>query len=223
MFLILFLWILAPISIYLGLIVFNNVALTFILFYGFICLIIPIIDLIIIQRKNIKDYFAFLGFKNIKETFLPSFIIGIFFYISIFVFFVLLQKYVLKIDQVQAILDNWNIDNKYIIPFLFTMIIANSVFEEIYWRGYIYKKLENIVSSTRVILLTSSFYASYHLITTINLFSLLYGIIFTCVVFGIGLFWGYMRKKYDSIYFPIISHLLADLGIMLIYLKYFGN
>ncbi len=43
------------------------------------------------------------------------------------------------------------------------------------------------------------------------------------IIFGIGFFWGYMRKKYDSIFFPVISHLLADLGIMLIYFKYFGQ
>jgi len=223
MVLILMLWSLAPISIYLGLIVFNNIILTFLLFYGLVCLIIPMFDLMIIQRKSMKEYLNYFGFKNFRQTFMPSFTIGIFFCIFIFIFFVLLQKYILNISQVQAVLYNWNIDEKYIIPFMLTMIIANSIFEEIYWRGYIYKKLECKVSLIKVIVITSIFYASYHLITLINLFSLLIGISFTSVIFGIGLFWGHMKKKYNSIYFSIISHLLADLGIMLIYLKYFGN
>jgi CAAX protease family protein len=218
---ILLLWVIAPLSIYFGLVIFNNVVLTFILFYGIICLLIPIADLMIIQKKNIKEYLHYLGFRNFKRTLIPSAIIGIIFCTSIFVFFIFLEKYLMNIGQMQQILDNWNINNNYIIPLLFTMIIANSVFEEVYWRGYIYKKLESLVSPIKVLILTSLFYASYHLITTINLFSIWYGFIFTVIIFGVGFFWGYMRGKFNSIYFSIISHLLADLGIMLIYVRFF--
>ena len=220
---ILLLWLLAPSSIFLGLIIFESVVITFLLFYGFVCFSIPAIDILIIQRQKLKYYFSFLGFTNLRQSILPAIICGLLFCTFIFIFFVLMQKYVMNLNEIQAMLDNWNINKKHIIPFMLTMIIANSLFEEIYWRGYIYKKMESLVSITKVIVLTSLFYASYHLITTINLFSLLYGILFTCVIFGVGLFWGYMRKKYNSIYFPVISHLLADLGIMLIYFKYFGN
>jgi membrane protease YdiL (CAAX protease family) len=218
---ILLLWIIVPIAIFFSLVVFNNVILTFILFYGVICLLIPIVDLFIIQKKNIKEYLQYLGFKNFKKTIIPSTIIGIIFSTSIYLFFIILERYVMDIGQMQRILDNWNINNKYIIPLLFTMIIANSVFEEVYWRGYIYKKIEDLYNPIKVLILTSLFYASYHLITTINLFSIWYGIIFTLIIFGAGFFWGFMRKKFNSIYFSIISHLLADLGIMLIYVRYF--
>ena len=219
---VLILWLTAPISIYFSLIVLNNVYLTFILFYGVVCLLIPIIDIIGFHKMKIKDYLRCIGFTNFKGTLIPSLILGLVFCLSIFIFFVLLQKYVLPIQQVQTVLDEWNINKKYVIPFMFIMIVCNSIFEEIYWRGYIYKKLENKLRPVYVILLTSFFYASYHPITIINLFPLLYAIIFTAVIFGTGIFWGYMRKKYNSIYFPVISHLLADLGIMLIYFKYFG-
>lgn len=218
---ILLLWIIAPIAIYCGLIICNNVVLTFILFYIGICLIIPIADLIIFQKKDLKEYIRYLGFKNCKKTLIPSTIIGVIFCTSIYLFFIILEKYVMDVGQMQEILNSWNINNKYIIPLLFTMIIANSLFEEVYWRGYIYGKLINITTPVKTLLLTSAFYASYHLITTINLFSFRYGLLFTIVIYGIGYFWGYMRKKFDSIYFSVISHLLADLGIMLIYVRYF--
>jgi len=220
---ILLLWLLAPLSIFLGLIIFESVTITFLLFYGLVCFSIPAIDILIIQRKKLKECFTLLGFTNLRHTILPAIIYGFLFCTSIFVFFVLLQKYVMNLSEIQAMLDSWNINKKHVIPFMLTMVIANSLFEEIYWRGYIYKKLESLVSITKVIVVTSLFYASYHLITTINLFSLFYGILFTLVIFSVGLFWGYMRKKYNSIYFPVVSHLLADVGIMLIYFKYFGN
>ncbi len=223
MFKILLLWIIAPIAIFLSLIVFNNVTLTFILFYGVVCLMVPIIDLIIIQKMSFKEYFQSLGFNNFKKAVIPATIIGIVFCSSIFVFFVFLEKYVMQIDQMQAMLDSWNINNEYIILLLFLMIFANSVLEEVYWRGYIFNKLNKIVTPTKVLIISSLFYASYHLITTINLFSIWYGLIFTIIIFGVGYFWGFMRKKYNSIYFSVISHLLADLGIMLIYVRYFSS
>lgn len=220
---ILHLWLVAPLSIYLGLNIFKSVVLTFILFYGVICLGIPVMDLILIQKKRVKDYFREIGFLNFKKAFHPSFVFGLIFCLSVYLFFVLLRKYVLDIGQIQSVLDQWRINNKYLIPFMVTMIFANSVFEEIYWRGYIYRKLQRNVSSTKLLVLTSLFYASYHLITTFELFSILFGLIFTSIIFLVGFFWGYMRKRYDSIYFPIISHLMADLGIMMIYFKYFGR
>jgi len=222
-FIILLLWIIVPIAIYLSLIVLNNVVVTFILFYVIICVLIPIVDLIFMQKKSLKEYLQYIGFCNLKKTFIPATIIGIIFCISIFAFFVLLKNYVLKTDQIQTILNSWNINNKYLIPLLFTMIVANSVLEEVYWRGYIFKKLESVVSPPKVIVYSSLFYASYHLITTINLFSIWYGIFFTAAIFGVGYFWGFMRRKFDSIYYSVISHLLADLGIMLIYVRYFSN
>ena len=126
-----------------------------------------------------------------------------------------------EIYIVQNILHRWHVNNKYIIIFLFIMIVANSIFEEIYWRGYIFRKLTGKINIQHIILFTSGFYASYHLITTINLFSLTYALLFTSVIFLAGIYWGYVRHKYASIYIPVISHLFADLGIMLIYIRYF--
>lgn len=223
MFVVFLLWLLAPLSIYLGLIIFNSVHLTFILFFGGICLAIPLFDLLVIQKKRLRDFFILLGFQNFKKASLPAVCLGILFCASIYSFFVLLQNYVLDLNHIQFIFDEWRIEKKHIIQLMVIMIIANSVLEEIYWRGYIYNKLESKVKPMNVLLLTSLFYASYHLITTITLFSFLYGLLFSIVIFGIGFFWAFMREKYDSLYFPVISHLLADLGIMLIYFKYFSK
>jgi membrane protease YdiL (CAAX protease family) len=219
--LILILWIIVPVAIYLGLAVFHNVVLTFIVFYGIICLLIPIVDLLFLQKKSILEYLGCLGFRDFKKNLIPSALIGTIFGASLFLFFVLMEKNVIQIERMRLVLNSWNINNKYIIPLLLTMIFANSLFEEVYWRGYIFHKLEKRVSPGKVIVLSSLFYASYHLITTINLFSIFYGLIFTGIIFGVGFFWGVMRKKNNSIYFSVISHLLADLGIMLIYIRYF--
>jgi len=220
---VLFLCLIAPTSVFLGLIVFKNILITFILFYGVVCLFVPVTDIMIIRQQGLRDFVDALGFKNIKKTVLPATGLGLFFCLFIFLFFVLLQKHILNIDLVQSALDEWQIHKKSVIPFIFTMVVANSIFEEVYWRGYIYYKLSSRYTPVHVIGLTAFFYASYHPISILNLFSLDYAILFSLIIFSIGVFWGYMRYRLDSIYFPIISHMLADLGIMLMYFKYFGK
>lgn len=220
---IILLWLVAPVSIYLGLIVFNSISFTFITFYGLVCIAIPIIDFVLIRKMDFREYLRTIGFKNFKQTALPATLLGIFFGLFILGFFIGLEKSVLKIEDMQAVLTQWNIDKKYVIPFMFMMIFTNSVCEEIYWRGYIYHKLNSNYSPVLVIVLTAFFYASYHPITILNLFPVLFAILFAVIIFGIGIFWGYMRRKYDSLFFPVISHMFADLGIMMIYFIYFGR
>ncbi len=220
---VLMLCLLASLSIYIGLILFENVLLTFILFHGLVCCLIPIIDLTLVQKSGFKGYLTFIGFRHFQKISLPAILTGIGFGLTILVFFISLQDIFLNVDEIQSLFQRWGVNNDYIIPFMLMMIVGNSIFEEIYWRGYIYGKLESVASSFQVLILSSVFYASYHLMTTSHIFSILHGIVFTCIIFCVGLFWGIMRRKYDSLYFSMISHLLADLGIMLIYLKYFGS
>ncbi|HDQ46215.1 MAG TPA: CPBP family intramembrane metalloprotease [bacterium] len=216
-----FLSLLAPLSIYVGLIVLNNIPLTLILFHGLICLGIPLMDFTFVQKQTLGHYFYALGFRNVKKVFLPAIMLGVLFGTTIYLFISRLQEYLIDIEKTHFLLKMWNIMDLHPVFFLFIMIFANSVLEEIYWRGYIFLKLEGKLLPKQQILFTAFFYASYHFITTSNLFSVFCGLLFTILIFGIGCFWGVVRQKYDSIYLPIISHLLADLGIMMVYIRFF--
>lgn len=215
-----FLSALAPISIYLGLKVFNNIYFTFIMFHGIICIIIPLIDLSIIKKYSITKILNVLGFQNFRKTYLPAILIGTSFLIIIYLFFTLLNKHIIDSNQINILMKEWNFDRKNLLLLLIIMIFGNSILEEIYWRGYIFYKFKLKTNIKNVVFLSALFYCSYHFIITYNLFSLLYGIIFTLVIFFTGIFWGYIRYKFQTIYIPLISHLLADLSIMVIYLKY---
>jgi len=213
---------LAPIVIYLGLNILNNVSLTFIMFYGFVCVIIPVFDLIILKKYTIHRLLTSLGFLKFKKSFLFGAISGLLFSLIIYIFFTSLNEYVLDIDRIDTILYQWKITNINIYLFLIIMIFANSILEEIFWRGYIYYKLMFKTKIVKVVLLTSLFYTSYHFLTTINLFPFYFSLLFTFIIFCVGVFWGYLRYKYQSLYITMISHLFADLGIMSIYFIYFS-
>jgi membrane protease YdiL (CAAX protease family) len=70
------------------------------------------------------------------------------------------------------------------------------------------------------VILSSLFYASYHLITTANLFSMRVGILFTIVICFAGVFWATIRAKSGSLYGSIASHFLADAAVMIIYVVF---
>lgn len=212
---------LAPISIFFGLIVIGNVPLTFLLFHGCVCSLIPLLDLKVRQNQSWKILFRTLGFQHFDRFVWPGMGLGLLFAGVIYGIISGFQPVFLDLEQTRNLLHRWHFSNDQLFLYLFIMIFANSILEEIYWRGYIFHRLENQVSEKLQILLTALFYCSYHLITTSNLFSLGAGLLFTAVIFCTGLFWGWLRQKTASIYIPMISHLLADLGIMLIYIKYF--
>ena len=220
---IVYLSLLPTIIIFLGLIILNSVTLTFIMFYGFVCVLIPFIDLVCLKRYSVSELLKSLGFSNFRKTFLIGIVLGLIYLSIIYLFFSIFREYVLDIGKINSVLIQWKINNRHLYLFLFIMIFANSFLEEIYWRGYIFHKLKNKTNSFNIILVISLFYALYHLITTVNLFSLFWGSIFTLFVFLVGVFWGYLRYKFQSLYIPITSHLCANLGIMLIYVKYFST
>ncbi len=211
---------LAGISIFIGLKIISSITITLIIYYGFICVFIPVFDLLVIKRYNIKKSLDFLGLKNFKRSLLPGMIIGIVLLFSILVFFFVFHKFIIDGGKINILLGNWGLDKKYMIEFLFFMIVMNSIVEEIWWRGYIFQRFLNSMSKISAVLITSVFFSIHHFITTTNIFSLTYGFLFTFLIFLSGIFWAFIRIKFRSLYPNIISHMLSDLAIMVVYLKF---
>lgn len=215
------LWLAAPGAIFTGLFVVRNVSFTFLLFYVGVCVLIPVTDLILLRKQRVGETLASLGFKDIRKNLAQALSAGVLVAGAVYFFFTLLQLQIMDISSVQTILKDWNIDAAYSFWFVPVMVLANSVVEELYWRGYIFAKLLKQRSGTMTVVLSSLFYASYHLLTTVALFSVKYAILCTGSIFAAGLAWGYIRLRTGSIWFPVITHFFADLGIMLVYLRFF--
>ncbi|MBF0478333.1 MAG: CPBP family intramembrane metalloprotease [Candidatus Omnitrophica bacterium] len=81
--------------------------------------------------------------------------------------------------------------------------------EEIFWRGYIQRKLSSIMGSGKGYWVTSLIYALVH-IWSFNLSLFLAALI--C-----GLFWGFLFRKFNSIWPSLISHSLWDVLIFIIF------
>ena len=217
---VLILMLLPAVAVFTGLILLNSIFATYILFYGVVCIAVPLLDRIVIHRQTLREFLRHIGFVNIRKSLLPGLFIGGVFLAAIYLFFMIFSRQLIDTSTMTSALNRWNLDSGNLFVFLFMMIVGNSILEEIYWRGYVFSRLKKLTSPRNTVILTALFYTSYHLITTATLFSAAQGLLLCSAIFLVGVFWAYLRIRYESIIPAVASHLLADLSLMLIYLKY---
>ncbi len=197
--------------ILIGLTFFENVPLTFILFYGWL-LLIPMLN----GKK--KSGSLLKNMPNKKQAVIAGLFSGFVSCAAILGVVTLFIHYIIDLSSLQKLLDEWGFTGNQLIWLILILIIINPILEELYWRDFMYKILLGRFSVVTSILITSSLYSLYHFLSVIPMFTWPLNILLVLPVFFAGVLWGYFRYKFKSIMAPVISHILADLGIMLVYL-----
>lgn len=199
------------ILIFIGLSLLQNILITFLLFYGWL-LFVPIV--ITYWRKK-TNYRIFLPIT--KKSILVGIVSGLICLITIYGFVVVFQSSVLDIPQLQQLLQKWDFSGKKVILLVLILALINPILEELYWREFMYRKLLINVGNVLAVMITAIFYSMYHLLVVVDLFSFPFNVLAVIPVFLAGIMWGIFRIKLGSITAPIISHCLADIGIILVY------
>lgn len=203
--------IMPTIFIYIGLSVLENILITFILFYGWL-LFIP---LLFTFWKKPSRFTLQLSFT--KKKLLVGIISGLICLVSIYGFVVFFQSSIIDMVQLRQQLDKWDFSGSKVILLILVLILINPILEEFYWREFMYGRLFSKVGNMLAIMITSIFYTLYHLIVVMEIFSFPFNVLSVIPVFLAGVMWGIFRIKLKSITASIISHSLADIGIMLVY------
>lgn len=211
---------LAPALIAAGLLGLQNVQLTFLLYQGLYCIGIPAADLVLFRRLSAVQIREMLGVRFSRKPVLHGILIGIAVLILMTAFFVLFRNVLIDADAISALLRDWRVGRGQLLVFLAVMAFANPVVEELYWRGYFHSRVRARMSAGRSAVLSAFFYASYHFVTTCSLFDLKIGVAFTAVIFGAGVFWGWMRERTESVIGPVLIHAAADWAVMIAYFLY---
>jgi len=204
--------------IFIGLSYFESIPITFILFYGWL-FVIPFASYLL---KSIEESFLHSFKRGItSQSVLIGIVSGILCLIAIFSSVSLLQGHLFEIERLSAVLVEWEFSGTKVWGFILVLIFINPFLEEWYWREFMYVRLLPKVGAGKAVFVTSFFYSLYHLLSLIPLFAMPFSLIAAIPVFAAGLLWGYFRIKFSSVTSSVISHLLADLGIVLVYLYYF--
>lgn len=194
------------VMIFIGLQVIGNVAITFLLFYGWL-LCVPLID-----RGFPKEQL-----KLDKRGVILGVGSGLLFFTFIFGGLSWLHIYLLDIEYLRRLLLDWGFSGRGEILLVLVLLLANPVLEELYWRGYMFNRLRIKGSALYAIGMSAAFYTLYHLLSIIPIFETGFGFVAVLPVLIAGLFWGYIREKSGSITATIISHILSDFGIVCVY------
>ncbi len=203
--------------IFIGLQVAGDVVITFLLFYGWL-LLAPFM-----YNKLNRDNAIHISFPLDKKSLWTGILTGISFLILIFVTVSVLFEYVFDSGELKQLLVELGFSGPQVWLLVVVLIVINPFLEEFYWRGFMHTLLHRKTNVKNAVLLTSLFYSLYHFLSTVILFTWPFNIISCVPVFLAGIIWSYMRIKQHSIAAPIISHIFADAGIMLIYIVYFSS
>ncbi|MDN7242755.1 CPBP family intramembrane metalloprotease [Planococcus sp. N028] len=192
--------------IFLGLQFFQNVVVTFGLFFGWLALV-PIVDKAFPKERLKLD----------KKALLVGVGSGLIFFLFVYGGASWLHVYLLDINKLRVLLLDWGFAGPWEFAFILLFIFLNPVLEEVYWRGYMYEKLRTNGTALYAIGMTAAFYTLYHVITVFHLFQSGYTLVAVLPVLIVGLLWAYIREKTGSITATIIGHSIADFAIMCVY------
>lgn len=103
-----------------------------------------------------------------------------------------------------------------LIPWIAAFVLLNGVKEELLFRGLFLKKYESFFSIDRANLLQAVVFASAHLQATIDTFAI---ILFVLTLF-LGLGFGAVMQKTDSLFGSVLCHAAADVPVILAVFSY---
>jgi membrane protease YdiL (CAAX protease family) len=99
------------------------------------------------------------------------------------------------------------LDYKILIVFIFYAMLP-AIFEEFFFRGLIFDKLKLIYSPNKSIIISSILFCLVHLV---------YGsFIFILFIFPISIFLGYLRNRFNNLFYPIVAHFIYNFFVILL-------
>lgn len=203
----------ATLAIFYGLVERRSLFVTFVSFHLLVCLCIPFVHGW--WEGTLKESWKHAWGRFEKPGAWYGLLLGMLLLIGAMAGIWFLLQTEGRPEQVRQVLLEWDLNDQWIWWFSMYLVFINSLLEELFWRGFVLQRMLQALSRMRAIALSSFFYTLYHLIVATAMFGVKLGLLITVLVFGIGVIWGWMKGMFPTIYSTWISHLLADLGLVL--------
>ena len=150
-----------------------------------------IIFAVLISKNTIQEY---LNFHIPQLKFIIKY--SAFFLLILFSIDFLSNRFSELFDDSFAITVYESADSLFMLFLGF--VLLGPLFEELLFRGFLFKGLENSIGGFSAIILSSILFSIPHLQYSI--------VVVLCIVFPMALFLGYVRLKTQSLFLPIIFH-----------------
>lgn len=101
------------------------------------------------------------------------------------------------------------------MPWMCVFGFSNGFMEELMIRGLFLKKYDSLFGRRQSLVLTSAIFALFHQ-AVLQYTDIVTYIVFLGVTFLLGLTWGYIMQKSDSIWGAVIAHAVADILLLIV-------
>lgn len=208
--------------LFIGLQVAGSVPVAFLLFYSWL-LFIPLQECLRQKAGRRQAALAAVGLVPKRRNLLFGLGSGVLFLLAIVAAGFFFHASLFERDELLRLLERWQFSGSHAVWLIGILMFVNPLLEELYWRGYLHQKLARKRNPHIVVLVTAFFYSLYHLLSVIPLFAWPYNAAMVLPVFLAGVVWGYMRHRDGSLLGSMLSHILADIGIMMVYLLFLAE
>ena len=105
---------------------------------------------------------------------------------------------------------------EYFWPLVLFLSFVNSLVEEYYWRWFLFGNLRRVLPAAPAHALAAVAFASHHVVITTQFLPFSWGLLVGAFVGLGGLLWSVMYARQQTIAGVWVSHIIADLAIMVI-------
>lgn len=100
--------------------------------------------------------------------------------------------------------------------FALFLSVIHSLIEEVYWRGFVCQNLLKLIAPWKAHLLAGIGFSAHHIVVLSQFFPMTAAFFLgACVGIG-GILWSLLMVRHQSLLGPWMSHLVVDVGIMVI-------
>ncbi len=217
----------APLAVIVGLVVFRSIFFVFVAYHLIIALVLPLLDSLLLHRFTVKEHFRSIGL--LPKRALPGIVAGVICAVVMgggtVVGFLLWGDSLLEHNKIVDGISDWGVSSNAILYMMGFMVLYNGVGEELFWRGFVQRRLQGKFNPRVAILIAALLYTGYHPLTVYTFFgSVPIAVFITSMVFFSGLVWGWLRYRFDSAWPAALGHVGATAGYMAIYwMRFSGN
>ncbi len=183
-----------------------------VLFFG-----LPLIYFTLSKNNDIKSLFRFdirqVKFLALLGTAVFAIILGAYF---------LLGPYFDLTNITQSLENDIGVNKGNFIFVAMYIAIVNSFLEELFFRGFAFLELKKVTKGNTAMVLSSLFFALYHIAMIVNWFDIWLILLVTLALFVGGVIFNWLNQRYNNIYASWVVHMFANLAINIIGFILFG-
>jgi membrane protease YdiL (CAAX protease family) len=205
------------------LLVLHSVWWTFALYHLGVCVLLPFLHTVLWSRQRFGSHLETVGLAAPRDRLRRGLAwgigLGLFLGVGTVGAFSLWHEPFLAGRDIPAILESWGVDPARAPLMLAFMVLGNGACEELYWRGWLHRRLAAWPRRGAALAITAAAYTSYHGVT-VAAFTASPAVValFMASIFGAGLFFGWLRERFGTVWPPLLAHTGATAGYMAVYL-----